>query len=375
MKLKIAIAGTRGIPNHYGGFEQITAYVAPGLVEKGHSVTVYNSHNHPYQGSTWNGVEIVHCYDPEHMLGTAGQFVYDFNCIQDMRQRDFDVILFMGYTSSSVWGSMFPRRATIISNMDGLEWKRSKYSKPVQAFLKYAEKLAVKYSDYYIADSTVIRSYLQKKYAINSAFIAYGAERFVDDDCPLMNKFNLKPKEYFLLVARMEPENNIETILEGFTKSVSTKKFLVVGNTSNKFGQYLKAKFGHDERVCFHDAIFNIKTIQHLQHNAYLYFHGHSVGGTNPSLLEAMAGGALIAAHDNPFNRSVLNHNAFYFSSSADVQWLTEVVARNAAEDTMIGNNIKRIQQHYNWDKIISEYEAYIYECYCSMNYEKSMAY
>src|ERR1700761_6260950 len=98
MKLKIAIAGTRGIPNHYGGFEQITAYVAPGLVEKGHSVTVYNSHNHPYQGSTWNGVEIVHCYDPEQMLGTAGQFIYDFNCIQDMRQRDFDVILFMGYT-------------------------------------------------------------------------------------------------------------------------------------------------------------------------------------------------------------------------------------------------------------------------------------
>lgn len=375
MHLKIAIAGTRGIPNHYGGFEQITAYLAPGLVERGHSVTVYNSHNHPYQEDTWKGVEIVHCYDPEYKLGTVGQFIYDYNCIMDMRRRDFDVILFMGYTSSSVWGPLFPKNPVIISNMDGLEWKRSKYAKPVQLFLKYAESLAVKYSQYYVADSAVIRSYLNKKYGIRSAFIAYGAESAMEEDCPVINKFRLQPQEYFMLVARMEPENNIDTILTGFSKSATKKKFLVVGNTANKFGQYLKKKFSADGRICFHDAIFNIKTIQHLQNNAYLYFHGHSVGGTNPSLLEAMAGGALIAAHDNPFNRSVLNSNAFYFTDAADVQWLIDVVARKTAESRMIERNKERISNHYNWQLIISQYEQFIIECYLNARYEKALVY
>ncbi|HTD41429.1 MAG TPA: DUF1972 domain-containing protein, partial [Mucilaginibacter sp.] len=144
--LKIAILGTRGIPNYYGGFEHISEYVSAGLVKRGHSVTVYNSHNHPYKEDTWNGVNIQHCYDPEYLIGTAGQFVYDLNCLMDARRKKFDVVLLMGYTSSSVWGRLYPKKSTIITNMDGLEWKRSKYSKQVQQFLKYAEKLAIKHS-------------------------------------------------------------------------------------------------------------------------------------------------------------------------------------------------------------------------------------
>ena len=364
MKLKIAIAGTRGIPNHYGGFEQITSYLAPGLVSKGHSVTVYNSHNHPYHQNAWKGVNIIHCYDPEYLLGTAGQFVYDLNCIKDLAKRDFDVVLFMGYTSSSVWGRLFPTNAVIISNMDGLEWKRSKYTKPVQHFLKHAESMAVKYSDFFIADSEVIKTYLQEKYSINSEFIAYGAESFKADSDFDLSTFNLEPQEYFLQVARLEPENNIETVLDGFHKSKSTKKFMVVGNSANKFGKHLRHKFRTDERIYFHDAIFNTETIQNLQHNAYLYFHGHSVGGTNPSLLEAMAGGALIAAHDNPFNRSVLNNNAFYFNKSIDVLHLIEVFAKTEAEQQMIQRNKQRISNEYNWIKIINQYEEFIYRCY-----------
>src|SRR3954470_9942589 len=135
MKLKIAILGTRGIPNYYGGFEHVSEYVSEGLVKKGHSVTVYNSHNHRYTANTWNGVDIVHCYDPEFLVGTAGQFAYDFNCLMDARKRNFDVLILMGYTSCSVWGNFYPKNSVIITNMDGLEWKRSKYSKPVQRFL------------------------------------------------------------------------------------------------------------------------------------------------------------------------------------------------------------------------------------------------
>ncbi|MGZ3822981.1 MAG: DUF1972 domain-containing protein [Mucilaginibacter sp.] len=180
--LKIAILGTRGIPNHYGGFEHISEYVSAGLVKRGHSVTVYNSHNHPYTRDTWNGVNIKHCFDPEFLMGTAGQFIYDLNCLTDARKQKFDVVLLMGYTSSSIWGKLYPQNCAIITNMDGLEWKRSKYSKPVQQFLKYAEKLAVKYSHFYISDSRVIKEYLEDKYHIDSQYIPYGADVYSEHE-------------------------------------------------------------------------------------------------------------------------------------------------------------------------------------------------
>jgi len=125
--MRIAIIGTRGIPNHYGGFEQCAEYLAVGLVERGIEVLVYNSHNHPYTESEWNGVQIVHCYDPEYKWGTIGQFLYDLNCIKDLKKRNVDIVLQLGYTSGSVWGWMLPKNAVVTTNMDGLEWKRTKY--------------------------------------------------------------------------------------------------------------------------------------------------------------------------------------------------------------------------------------------------------
>ena len=119
----------------------------------GHEVFVYNSHNHPNQNNKWNEVNIIHCYDPEFKLGTIGQFIYDLNCTLDSRKRNFDIILQLGYTSSSVWNWLFKPTSKLFTNMDGLEWKRTKFSRPVSLFLKYAEKLAVKHSDVLISDS------------------------------------------------------------------------------------------------------------------------------------------------------------------------------------------------------------------------------
>lgn len=375
MKLRIAILGTRGIPNYYGGFEHISEYVSAGLVKRGHSVTVYNSHNHPYTQDSWNGVEIKHCYDPEYLIGTAGQFIYDMNCLLDARKNNFDVVLIMGYTSSSVWGRLYPKNSTIITNMDGMEWKRSKYSKPVQQFLKYAEKLAVKYSHYYVADSRVIKSYLADKYNISSEYIPYGADVYSDQERE-QYEFNEAMKEdYFLLMARMEPENNIETILDGFNRSNSNRKFKVLGDTGNRFGKYITNKFNNDERIEFKGAIFDTPKVRSLQNNSYLYFHGHSVGGTNPSLLEAMASEALIAAHNNPFNKSVLSTDAFYFSNASEVQELVETVQRQDPEKSMVMNNLHKIQDQFNWERVIDQYEEFIVESYKHANHEAIVAY
>lgn len=375
MKLNIAILGTRGIPNHYGGFEHISEYVSAGLVERGHRVTVYNSHNHPYTADTWQGVDIVHCYDPEYLIGTAGQFIYDLNCLRDARKRNFDVVLIMGYTSSSVWGKVYPRNSVIITNMDGLEWKRSKYSKPVQQFLKYAEALAVKHSQYYISDSVAIKSYLKDKYQIESQFIPYGAEPFTDIEREQVDYNIFKNENYFLLMARMEPENNIETILEGFNSSNSKRQFKVIGDTGNRFGKFITHKFKNDTRIQFQGGIFDQAQVRAMQNNSYLYFHGHSVGGTNPSLLEAMASEALIAAHNNPFNKAVLNADAFYFSDAYDVKELVENVQRQESEKLMVNNNKEKIQQQFNWHTVINQYEQFIFDCYYHKKYEKAISY
>ena len=362
MKLNIAILGTRGIPNNYGGFEHIAGYLARGLVEKGHSVTVYNSHKHPYQKKEWNGVRIIHCFDPEYMIGVAGQFIYDLNCILDSRKRNYDIILMLGYTSSSVWGKLYPKKAIIITNMDGLEWKRTKFSKPVRNFLKYAEKLAVQSSRFYVADSPVIKEYLDNKYNIKSKYIAYGANLYPQINEEYLLEYSLAKQSYFLLMARMEPENNIEMILDGFCLSSSEYKFIVIGKTGNGFGKYLVDKYKDENRIVFLGPLFNEQKVQSLTACCSLYFHGHSVGGTNPSLLDAMATKVPLAAHDNAFNKSILKDNAIFFCNATDVCHL--INSNQYATKSHILNNYSTIENEFAWGSIIEQYEQFFIECY-----------
>jgi len=368
--MKIGILGTRGIPNHYGGFEQLAEKLSVALVQEGHSVVVYNSHKHPFKEKEWNGVAINHCYDAEHWMGTAGQFIYDLNCIRNAKKNAFDVILFLGYTSNSVWRKWFPKNAVIISNMDGLEWKRNKYSNPVQRFLKYAEKLAVKHSDYLIADSTVIQKYLSEKYKVVSRYIPYGADIVPVLATEYLAAYTITARNYFMLMARMEPENNIEMILEGFHNSNSDKRFIVVGNTDNRFGRSMLKRFGNDKRMQFVGAIYESTVVHALRSSCSMYFHGHSVGGTNPSLLEAMADKAPIAAHDNEFNRAVLNEDGYYFNSAADVQQLVE---SKYFDQSMIDNNLSKINSVYNWNVVGRQYDEFIRLCYKEKNIAKTI--
>lgn len=355
--MKIAIVGTRGIPNHYGGFEQFAEYLSLGLVNQGHSVIVYNSHIHPYQKKEWNGVKIVHCYDPEDKLGTAGQFIYDLNCIRDVRKRNCDVILQLGYTSSSVWGWLMPKRAVVTTNMDGLEWKRTKYSEKVKKFLLYAEKLGVKYSDFLISDSVGIQDYLNEKYKKKSIFIPYGAHLFNEPDEDAVFEAGLAPFSYDMLIARLEPENSIEVILDGVVKAKTTRSFLVIGKHETPFGEYLKNKFKDSSNINFVGGVYDIKKLNNLRYFSNLYFHGHTVGGTNPSLLEAMASNSLVCANDNPFNRYILEEDALYFKTADDVADHLDLVNCNERHFLdMIEHNRKKISDVYAWEKIIDQY-------------------
>ncbi|WP_426061933.1 DUF1972 domain-containing protein [Hymenobacter sp. B1770] len=372
--MKIAIIGTRGIPNNYGGFEQCAEYLAVGLVKRGFTVTVYNSHNHPFQENSWNGVHIVHAYDPEFKYGTVGQFIYDYNCIADTRKRDYDIILQLGYTSSSVSNKFLPRKKSIVTtNMDGLEWKRSKFSKPVQRFLEYAEKLAVNNSDYLISDSIGIQQYLKQKYKKDSTFIAYGAHSFTTPDQSDLAAYSLTPYAYDMLIARLEPENSIEVILDGVVQAGIDRPFLVVGKHESQYGEYLKGKFKDAANIRFVGGIYNINTLNNIRYYSNLYFHGHTVGGTNPSLLEAMASGALICANDNAFNKYVLEGDALYFTTAADVTAALRSVRKgDATYGNMLAANAQKIEHVYNWDRIIDQYAAHFEEIFQARQRQRS---
>lgn len=360
--MNIGIIGTRGIPNNYGGFEQFAEYLSIGLQKRGHQVNVYNPHNHPYQQKKWKGVNIIHKFDPEYKIGTAGQFIYDFNCIADCRSRNYDVILQLGYTSSSVWGWILPKHALIMTNMDGLEWKRSKYSVKVRGFLKFAEKLAVQTSNYLIADSIGIQSYLYKTYHIDSVFIPYGATVFENPDHAILNKFKLDAYKYNMLIARLEPENSIEIILEGVTNADTSFPMLIIGNYKSSYGTYLINKFSQHKNIYFLGTIYDLSTLNNLRYFSNLYFHGHTVGGTNPSLLEAIASQAVICAHDNEFNKAILGEDAYYFSSASHITDILSKYTHSTHSQIIIKNNLEKIKLIYSWEKIIDSYENFMIE-------------
>ncbi|MEZ4792901.1 MAG: DUF1972 domain-containing protein [Gelidibacter sp.] len=360
--MNIAIIGTRGIPNNHGGFEQFAEHFSVYLAQKGHEVSVYNSHNHPFQDKDYKGVKILHCYDPEYKIGTAGQFVYDFNCIIDSRQRHFDVILQLGYTSSSIWYWMMPKESLIITNMDGMEWKRSKYSKKVRKFLKYAEKLVVKSSDFLISDSIGIQEYIKTKYNKDSEFIAYGATLFTTPNPEILSVYNVKEHDYCVIIARLEPENNIETIVKGYDVSKTTYDLIIFG-ALNDYGKALQKKYAHNPHIRFMGANYNQEHLNNLRYYSRYYFHGHSVGGTNPSLLEAMASNALIVANDNVFNKSILETDAIYFESHSDIERILIDDKAFGNKPTFTDKNAMKIKKSYSWESINAAYEDFILNC------------
>ena len=359
--MNIGIIGSRGIPNQHGGFEQFAEFVAPALVERGHQVSVYNSSLHPFREPFWKNVQRIIKYDPEDKLGGFGQFIYDYNCIIDSRKRRFDVILQLGYTSSSIWSFLYPKKSALVTNMDGLEWMRSKYSPSVRKFLKRAERWAVVSSYDFIADSKGIQTYLLEKYQKESRFIAYGANLFTDPDPSSLQKFSLGENTYDLLIARMEPENNLEMILTAHQAAGHGRPLLLIGNYSNSFGSYLKTKY-ENEKTVFMGAVYDLVLLNNLRYFSQYYFHGHSVGGTNPSLLEAMASNALIVAHDNVFNRSILKEDAFYFKETADISTiLQKKVAKNDYLD-FLKHNTEKIINDYSWSHITDQLENFLTE-------------
>lgn len=357
--MKIAILGTRGIPNNYGGFEQFAEYISVGLAELGHDVTVYNPHFHSYTGDSFKGVKIQRINSPEEKIGSIGNFIYDYRSLKHALAQNFDLIYEAGYgTASPSYFLLKDETVPVLTNMDGLEWKRSKWNFITKRLMRYFEKLAIQKSHYLIADNTGIQQYYKDYHNAESIYLPYGADAVYQFDVDVPAVYNLAQDSYLMLVARLEPENNITMILDGYVKSGTSYPFIVIGNHNNKYGAYLKDRYKSND-VRFLGGIYDKAKLDSLRCFAKAYFHGHSVGGTNPSLLEAMASRAFIFAHDNDFNKGVLEANAIYFSSSESLAAkITNIKAlSNAHREGYLQGNVHKILNYYNWKRVIKLHE------------------
>ena len=367
--MKIAFISTRGIPNNYGGFEQFAEYISVGLVRRGHEVVVYSPHFHPYREPDYKGVRIKHIYSPEKWMGSSvGSFFYDFLSLRDaLKKEKFDIIYEAGYTSivpAYIWFNVKRIKYPLFTtNMDGLEYKRTKFNKWVQNFVFWEERMAVKHSHYLIADNMGIHDYYKEKYGKESKFLAYGADVHEDYDVDVLKEYGLEAGGYFIVVARLEPENNLFMAIEGYLASnqYGKRPLVVVGKTNTPYGEHLVERYGRDRNIRFVGGIYDFRKLNSIRHYSYAYFHGHSVGGTNPSLLEAMASGCFILAHDNIFNRAVLGENALYYGSTDAatemLDGIDQAVSIHKKEYTE--RNLEVIRRDYSWEKLVDEHEEY----------------
>ena len=367
--MKIAFISTRGIPNNYGGFEQFAEHISVGLAQRGHEVTVYSPHYHPYQEKEYKGVRIKHIYSPESWMGSSlGSFFYDYACLKDaLRNEHFDIIYEAGYTTIIPAYIRFNVKAIkspiFVTNMDGLEYKRAKFNKLVQKFVYWEEQMAVKYSQFLVADNMGIHDYYKEHFGRESKFLAYGANIYDNYSEEFLKEYGLERNQYLLIVARLEPENNLSMAIEGYIASEIYGKIplVIVGKKNTPHGKHLVNTYSSYEHIRFTSGIYNFDKLNSLRYFSYAYFHGHSVGGTNPSLLEAMASECFILSHDNIFNKTVLGDNAIYYSDKDEVTNLLnklEILIRERKQ-LYTTNNLEVIRTQYSWEKLIEEHEEY----------------
>lgn len=358
MTMKIAILGTRGIPARYGGFETFADKISTRLVEQGFEVTVYCEADGEIQPSKYHGVDLE--YVPRPRFGPLSTIAYDLACLWGAR-KGFDVVYMLGYGASIF--CFLPRlwRTEVWINMDGLEWKRRKWSFMARTYLHLMEGIATWMPNRIIADARAIRVDLRRRYAAHAPcdVIPYGCEVLMEaPDVDALAQRGLKPREYYLVVCRFEPENHVEEIIDGFLAADSAACLVLIGDDKAST-PYVSRLLGHkDKRVRFVGSVYDRLHLISLRYHCRAFFHGYSVGGTPLSLLEAMGCSSLIVAHDNRFNREVLGDSALFFSSPEDLsRIITEIDSGAFQEETLKEKSKARALEYYNWPRITSAYK------------------
>ncbi|NJB72639.1 glycosyltransferase involved in cell wall biosynthesis [Saonia flava] len=354
--MKLAIIGTVGLPAKYGGFETLTEYLTKHLGGK-YAITVYcSSKVYAKKLKTYNGARLK--YIPLQANGVQS-ILYDLVSLFSAL-RYVDTILILGVSGCIVLPLVKAiSNKKIIVNIDGLEWKRAKWGKFAKWFLKYSEKLAVNYADTVISDNKVIQQYVRNVYSVDCELIAYGAnhtnkEKFTDE---VFKQYSFLKDRYAFKVCRIEPENNVHMILEAFSRYPDVNLVMVGNWQKSKYGQDLKGKYAIVKNIHLLNPIYDQHILNQIRSNCYLYIHGHSAGGTNPSLVEAMYLELPIFAYKVNYNKETTACSALYFK---DEKELIDMLANTKEEDlSKVARKMKDIaDEKYSWEVITNQYAS-----------------
>ena len=365
--MNIAITGTHGIPNRYGGFEAFADRISRLLVQMNYRVLVYTPEVHPWNKKEYFGVQLIHI-PMRKWLGPMSTLEYDRLCFRDVAQRNIDVILNCGTPGAFfITKKDFP---PVVTLADGLEWKRPKWNPAGKALLLRAERVAALRSRILVADHPLIQDYFRSKSGVEPVYIPYGVDlpdhklsttefnKFVHSGFTTPAIKELPAYGYYLVITRLEPENHIETIIRGFIKSGTDRRLVIVGDFHTGYGRKIFNRYSRQPRVYFTGGMYEEKKLNLLRSFSNGYFHGHSVGGTNPSLLEAMAAGCRIAAHDNPFNRYVMDNLGYFFSSADQVSEIVQAWEENPGGNDQDHQQFKeRLLRNYSWQHVVHKYD------------------
>jgi glycosyltransferase involved in cell wall biosynthesis len=361
-KPKLSILGCRGIPAKYGGFETFAERLALYLTDRGWQVTVYCEDNHSQKQEIfeefWQNIRLVHI--PLAGTGAFWSILFDWKSTLHAA-RENNLILTLGYNTAvfSAWYRL--KGVTNLMNMDGLEWRRRKWKLPEKIWLYVNDRAGAWLANHLIADHPGIKKYLSNVVSPDKiTMIPYGTEPVGQPDVSLLQPYNLSPNEYSIVIARAEPENHIEEIVSAFSSKKRGHKLIVLGRyLPEKFPYHRQVRKLASEEVIFPGAIYEKPVVDALRFYARLYLHGHSVGGTNPSLVEALAAGSPVLAHDNRFNRWVAGTGAHYFQDREDCAEQFDLLLDNADElSKMKQASLSRYEEEFSHNKDLKAYEA-----------------
>ena len=356
--MRIAILGTRGIPNHYGGYEQYAEFLALRFAKRGHDVLVYNSHNHSYQGSEWNNITIIHMRDTEFKLGSVGRFIYNYKCIRDIRKQNCDIILQLDYSTLSLWDFLLPKNSGIVTVFDSLKSKQVHHRKFMSLYLLFSERLAVKFSNHLISDSKNVADYLKEKFHRSSTVIPSGADIFINPNVDLLKFHQVLPFKYNMLIAKLMPQDLIEVVLDGVVKANLTSPFLVIGNPTTEYSLYLKEKYKDTAQIQFIGGMYNYSKRNNLRYFSNLCFYVNTTYSTNSLLVQAMASSTLISTNTDKLTQEILGNNCLYYQNVDDVVLqLTTINKQDEKYQMMLEKNRAKVRNFHNWDDILKLYE------------------
>lgn len=354
----LRILGTRGVPAAHGGFETFAEYLSLFLVARGWRVVVYcqDDGKGPLFTDTWQGVERVHI--PVSQGGPAGTIVFDWKATAHAAAQR-DLCLTLGYNTAVFCARLRLKGIPNLINMDGIEWTRAKWGKIAKLWYWLNDWAGCWLGDHLVADHPQIKAHLQTRVAGEKiTTIAYGADAVAAAPTECVRALGLEPGQFFTVIARPEPENSLLEIVAGFSAKPRGKLLVVLGNYQDDNPFHRKVKAAASAEVRFVGAIYDKAVVQALRFHSAAYVHGHQVGGTNPSLVEALGAGNAVVAHDNRFNRWVAGEAAMYFDGAdAFARCMDALVADPALLGSLRRAGQQRFEAAFTLPDILGQYE------------------